>query len=185
MGKIQNSNEQTTLKNILFVDFFNALRLSQPELINVTEDELEDLANEYFKRTETKSPNTDKQLRGIGVDIAILESCYNILIVSGYDKNFVSMLESYKIELFPDNVLEVCRIIVNQLEVLNFKYTTLKAQEVQPPSSNMTGEDALAQLSVGLEMKLDFNQVTVLEYISFAKALKEKNQALKKATKRK
>lgn len=185
MGKVQDIIQQKTLKTILFVDFFNALKDNDHKSIGCTEDELEDLANEYFSLLSLKKDQMDQQLRSIIIDVNIIESSIILFNQQEYDKDIAKMLLRFGVDCFPDNMPESIVKLQAKLKELYQKYTVLKAQEIKMPQENLSGEDVLAQLSLGLEMKLDFNQVTVSEYISYSKALRKKNASIKQQLKRK
>ena len=184
MGKIQNSNGETTLKTLLFVDFFNAIKDNTPELIGVDEDRLEDLSSEYYRLTNRQTSNTNDVLRNLAIDISICEASIDILSHE-YDGEIAELIRIFKIECYPDNVPQTIELLAKKHAELVMKFNVLKAEDVQPKSDDLTGEDVLAQLSVGLEMRLEFNKVTVLEYVSLSRALGKKNESIKKSIKKK
>ena len=169
------------LENILFIPFFEALKTNDYKSLGVTEDQLDDLSNEYFNLIEAKENPIEKQLQRIYIDASIIKSCIVILIEKGYDKDMIEIVKDYGFELYPDNVKDVIEKLTEKSKGLDLKYKVLKSQlPNNKEAKKSSAYDILAQLSLGLEMKLEFKKVTVLEYISLSSALKEKNIALRK-----
>lgn len=170
------------LKNILFIDFFESLKTNDHNSLGITEDEYTDLFNEYKNSSGYKESATHKQLQKLVIERTILRNCVLFLEVDGYDKNLIELIKDYGWELYPDNVNEIIGDFKKRVESLEIKVKVLRSQLPEVDEEKETSaHDVIAQLSLGLEMKLDPKLFTVLEYISYSKALKDKNAQLKQS----
>ena len=177
--------KSNALDKILFIPFFDALRSGDFSELNVTEEEFDDLSADYFDIINLTESALDKQMQTVGTDIAIGSSCLAILGGKGYDVDLIDLIrDQYKQELYPDNVSEICEIIKNDVLALVEKFNTLKSQKpTVKAEKKTTGYDILADLILGTQISLKFNEVTVMEYISLSQSLKRKNTALKQSQK--
>lgn len=174
-----NTINEKTLKDLIFVEFFEALKTDDYESLGISEENFDDLINEYFKHAEASMSITEQTLQKLKVEIAILSSTVQILS-EGYNKELIELLQDYKIELYPDNVQEVIEVLVDKVRRLTQKHTVLDGTIIKIDEDKITSPyDILANLSLGLEIGLNFDKVTVMQYLSYSKALKRKNRDIK------
>lgn len=175
---ISTNRENIKIRDILFVDFFEALQKNDPEILGISEDDFEELSHMFFELVKNKS-SEDDEIQKLHVEYEILSSCL-IILTNGYDKEISDLLKKRNFDLYPDNVKEISDKIMKELKVIERKITVLKSNIPKPnkEGEKFTGYDIIAQISVGLEMHIDPLKITVLEYISLSKALKMKNKKI-------
>ncbi|RLA04533.1 MAG: hypothetical protein DRQ45_00595 [Gammaproteobacteria bacterium] len=170
-----------TLGTLRFIPFYNAISTGDYESIGVTEEEFWELSDEFSEKLKTKTDSINKQLEDIKKKISLLRASL-ILLTNGHDQEIIDVVISLDVEVEEDDLDRTLINIANQIDKLYKNYKILETQK--PPTPKSSGEysayDILANMSMNLEFGVNFEKITVLEYLSYKSAIKSKLDSIKK-----
>lgn len=186
-GKIPESIQQrlfareNSLNEIKFVKFWDAVINSDPEVLGLTETELELLLSDYYSLIN-KTSIKEKRLKKMEVEIEILKNVLTTLSATGYNQTDSEILESLNLkkELYPDNVKAYLEFLTKEIDARSTKYKFV--QGALPKGNKKVKQVSAYTLLGNLTNSLGFgigkfDEITVTEYISYSLSLKEKNKA--------
>lgn len=185
-------SQELNLDNIYIIPFLRAMEKGDRKLISedLSQSEFEKLAQEFVDADKHFESPIEARAHKRGVKMKLISSCLYYLRIDPANEEILKVLEEQKISISRDNYFEDIKKAYKALERLDF----LKKQDESKTKSAFNKKkkskskeknsifDMLTSLSTGLELSLDFNNMVVSEFISYKKALKRKQDALKEVT---
>ena len=169
------------LEEVRFIPFYNAIVKDSPEDLGISRDNFLDLVEEYYTLTRGERSGIEKQVTEIKRDATILAGVY-VGLLSSWDEEMAEIGRSFGLKLERTDRLGALGIIKKKIDSLEKRLKMLETNlpptpEIDKPPSPYK---LLADLSMALEFGLNFKDITVIEYISYTQALKEKARETKK-----
>lgn len=168
------------LNKVRYIDFYEAMSLDNYRLTGLTAEEYGEVMVAFKERMDIKQGSLEKQISEIDVSVTLLTSCLIYVPLLGLHEDDIEILDKQGVAV-ADNIEDTINNIQEKVNSLTKKRKLLsgelpKLQQV----IKTTGEDMIAELSLNTEMRLPMN-LSLLEYISYYRAVKKKNEQAKRA----
>lgn len=182
----KTKNIKLSIEEIPFYLFFKALKTNDHNVLNVSVLEFEELEFQYSEKYIEPLKGVEKQLEVLSNKILCLDSYIHIINLSKLDEEIQKELSTFGINTENLKVEVVIKNIEKKIDILKNKHSFLKTQLPLKTKSkkNLTAYDLLASLSLSGSISFDFKKITVGEYFSYSKALKEKSEQEREAHKK-
>ena len=170
------------MASVLYVDFFKAMSSNNYELCNLTTKEYGDCMNEFKLRMGIKEGSLQKQISKLDVSIMLLTNTLIYIPFLGAKEEDLEILKRLDVKIVPDiqdlldNIQTRLNQLVSKIKLINGEMPKLKQLFV------VTGQDMIAELSLSTELSLPMD-LSLLDYVSYHKAARNKNETIKKSMK--
>ena len=171
---------KVSLADFKFIPFHEAMVASDHTIIDVTEEEFWELIQEFQSKLGQRIDSIEKQLNDMKEKISLLRASL-ILLTRGWDGEICDVVTGLGIEVDRLDLDKTLVTIADAIERLYNNYKILESQRPPEPEQMLvaTAYDILANLSMNLEFGISFQEITVLEYLSYKYAIKMKLDSLK------
>ena len=186
--KKPTASKNLNLDRIKVIPFLTAIQENDRSHISksITQKQFEELCDMYMKATKPPPGNIEKRVESYGAKMMLIKACFIVFDHYPADEEMMEVLRSrgYKIER--ETFWQDIKVIEKKCDHLDFKWRNEKAKLPKKKKNNPKEQtsiyDMLTGLSSGLELSLNFETMTVGEFMSWKAQLKRKHESLKKRT---
>jgi len=165
------------------IPFYTALQKADRTIIDneITEEEFEDLLIDFMEMDKSKKTPIEQQRELLKNKISFIAVALFYLEEHSFDEDIANALGNYDIKITNDYFFQDMKIAEQKLSKLQKKYKLLNESKPKKLESKEKSDiyDILTSMSASLELHLNFESMTVKEFISWNKVLDSKISQLK------
>lgn len=189
MEQTLKPTDSISLNKIKVVGFLTAIRENDKSHISegVTQKEFENLCEQYMESEKPKPGNIEKRVEKLAAKMIIIQGCLIVFESLPADEEMMEVLRDQGFKIERETYFQDLKVILSKYKNLEFKHKNEKSRlpkkaEKSENAAETSIYDMLTALASGLELSLNFETMTVGEFVSWRRQLRRKQESIKQSS---